>query len=191
MPAVFVRAAYATDNNGSASASTRKDRTLVILQMAGGNDGLNTVVPYTDSQYYSLRKNISLAPVPDDEVNGREHVRASLDEREFRIPLPGLCTERPARPATGERVSLRAAEVIPSPAIQSPRLRVHAFRVGHDPRAVPFQRREPEQMHAFGPRHVDRVEAHLPKCRELVQLVRCPRVHHGKYGSWFGRKELL
>src|SRR5262245_22398194 len=32
---------------------------LVIVQLAGGNDGFNTVVPYTDSRYYSLRPTLS------------------------------------------------------------------------------------------------------------------------------------
>ena len=78
MPAVFVRAAYATDNNGSGSASTRKDRTLVIVQMAGGNDGLNTVVPYADSQYYNLRKNISLAATAVLPLNERIGLHPAL-----------------------------------------------------------------------------------------------------------------
>jgi len=30
-------------------------RKLVVIQLAGGNDGFNTVVPYTDARYYSLR----------------------------------------------------------------------------------------------------------------------------------------
>ncbi len=29
------------------------NRTLVVLELMGGNDGLNTVVPYTDSLYPS------------------------------------------------------------------------------------------------------------------------------------------
>jgi uncharacterized protein (DUF1501 family) len=35
-------------------------RILVLVQLAGGNDGLNTVVPFTDSAYYSLRPTLAL-----------------------------------------------------------------------------------------------------------------------------------
>ena len=34
---------------------------LVILQMAGGNDGLNTVVPYSNDFYHRARPNLGLA----------------------------------------------------------------------------------------------------------------------------------
>lgn len=37
------------------------DRILVVLQLAGGNDGLNTLVPYRDDLYYKLRPKISIA----------------------------------------------------------------------------------------------------------------------------------
>src|SRR5579864_5948495 len=33
---------------------------LVVLQMAGGNDGLNTVVPYTNDYYHRARPRIAL-----------------------------------------------------------------------------------------------------------------------------------
>jgi uncharacterized protein (DUF1501 family) len=33
---------------------------LVVVQLSGGNDGLNTVVPYADKQYYTLRPNIGI-----------------------------------------------------------------------------------------------------------------------------------
>src|SRR3954469_23127736 len=40
---------------------TGKDGTiLVVLQMAGGNDGLNTVVPYSNDYYKKARKRIAL-----------------------------------------------------------------------------------------------------------------------------------
>jgi uncharacterized protein (DUF1501 family) len=40
----------------------QSDKTLVILQLSGGNDGLNTVVPYRNDIYYSLRPNIGISP---------------------------------------------------------------------------------------------------------------------------------
>lgn len=39
------------------------DRTLVIIRMDGGNDGLNTVIRRGDSEYYNVRPTIA---VPDD-----------------------------------------------------------------------------------------------------------------------------
>ena len=35
-------------------------RTLLVLQLAGGNDGLSTVVPFGDDAYYAARKNIAI-----------------------------------------------------------------------------------------------------------------------------------
>lgn len=35
---------------------------LLVVTLYGGNDGLNTVVPYSDSLYYSLRPDISYSP---------------------------------------------------------------------------------------------------------------------------------
>ena len=31
------------------------DKIVVIINLSGGNDGLNTVVPYTNDIYYNLR----------------------------------------------------------------------------------------------------------------------------------------
>lgn len=45
----------------STQATTGKDGTiLVVLQMAGGNDGLNMVVPYADDAYYRVRPRLGL-----------------------------------------------------------------------------------------------------------------------------------
>lgn len=37
------------------------DRILVLIQLAGGNDGLNTVVPYRNDHYYSNRRQLAIA----------------------------------------------------------------------------------------------------------------------------------
>ncbi|MDB5085715.1 MAG: hypothetical protein JWN30_2601 [Bacilli bacterium] len=37
-----------------------KDRTLVVVQLFGGNDGLNTVVPYSSGVYYDSRPNLAI-----------------------------------------------------------------------------------------------------------------------------------
>lgn len=39
----------------AAAAAAADDRILVVLEMSGGNDGLNTLVPYGDDTYYRLR----------------------------------------------------------------------------------------------------------------------------------------
>ena len=33
---------------------------LIVVELKGGNDGLNTVVPYADAEYYSLRPRIAV-----------------------------------------------------------------------------------------------------------------------------------
>src|ERR1700733_11119735 len=43
------------------AAQSTNDRVLIILQMLGGNDGLNTIIPVTNyDQYYSVRANIAI-----------------------------------------------------------------------------------------------------------------------------------
>ena len=41
-------------------AAANAQRTLVVLELAGGNDGLNTVVPYADALYPQLRSRIGI-----------------------------------------------------------------------------------------------------------------------------------
>jgi len=55
----FALDALAAD--AATQAVTGKDGTiLVVLQMAGGNDGLNTVVPYADDAYHVARPRLRL-----------------------------------------------------------------------------------------------------------------------------------
>ena len=41
-------------------AASAADRILILVELKGGNDGLNTVVPYADSNYYQLRPVIGI-----------------------------------------------------------------------------------------------------------------------------------
>ena len=42
-------------------ANEQNGKVLVLIQMSGGNDGLNTVIPYEDSLYYNARPNIAIS----------------------------------------------------------------------------------------------------------------------------------
>ncbi|MBI4658326.1 MAG: DUF1501 domain-containing protein [Verrucomicrobia bacterium] len=55
--------ALQADADGRATQITtgRDGRILVVLQMAGGNDGLNTVVPFTNDHYFHARPNLRIA----------------------------------------------------------------------------------------------------------------------------------
>jgi uncharacterized protein (DUF1501 family) len=76
MPHIFTRAVQAAGVEAGRDASVLNSpdqqsndlyakRTLIVVQMAGGNDGLNTVVPYTDGVYLQNRKNVG---IPEDQV---------------------------------------------------------------------------------------------------------------------------
>jgi len=45
----------------AASATAGAQRLLVLVELKGGNDGLNTVIPYADAQYARLRPQLAIA----------------------------------------------------------------------------------------------------------------------------------
>jgi uncharacterized protein (DUF1501 family) len=55
LPNFFARAAL-----GWAAEAAANDRILVVLELSGGNDGLNTLVPYGDDAYYRHRPTIGI-----------------------------------------------------------------------------------------------------------------------------------
>ncbi|TMD13929.1 MAG: DUF1501 domain-containing protein [Chloroflexi bacterium] len=56
VPAVFANGVYAAAADSPNAA--RSDRILVLVQLAGGNDGLNTVIPFQDGAYHDARPTI-------------------------------------------------------------------------------------------------------------------------------------
>jgi uncharacterized protein (DUF1501 family) len=53
------------------SAFGQRDNVLVVVQMAGGNDGLNTVVPWSDDAYHRARPAIGIAANQVLKLDGR------------------------------------------------------------------------------------------------------------------------
>lgn len=45
----------------AAEAASHDERILVVVQLSGGNDGLNTIVPFTNDDYFKARKKIRVA----------------------------------------------------------------------------------------------------------------------------------
>jgi len=48
------------DRTLRAAGTDRDGRLLVVVQLDGGNDGINTVVPYSDAEYATLRRELRL-----------------------------------------------------------------------------------------------------------------------------------
>ena len=77
MPAAFVRAVFAEAPPAS-SASNATRRTLVVLQLGGGNDGLNTLIPYADGAYYDARRELAVNPEAVLHLDGRIGLHPNL-----------------------------------------------------------------------------------------------------------------
>ncbi|MGH2485106.1 MAG: DUF1501 domain-containing protein, partial [Ktedonobacterales bacterium] len=81
MPTVFSRAARAASNaasEGSHWAQAAQAKTLIVVQMAGGNDGLNTVIPYTDGAYYQARPTLGIHQADAIVLNDRLAMHSAL-----------------------------------------------------------------------------------------------------------------
>jgi uncharacterized protein (DUF1501 family) len=81
MPAVFSRgiaSANALSVEGSHVARTASDRTLIVVQMAGGNDGLNTVIPLSDSLYPKMRPTLAIPDTQALSLDGRLGLHPNL-----------------------------------------------------------------------------------------------------------------
>ena len=61
LPALFRRLALAETGKAlGGGPEEHPERILVVLELSGGNDGLNTVVPYAEDAYYRARPKLSV-----------------------------------------------------------------------------------------------------------------------------------
>ena len=68
MPKLWLGRADARDIN----AADR--RIFLVIQMAGGNDGLNTVIPYADSKYQQLRPTLGFKDTELKDAQGHSTI---------------------------------------------------------------------------------------------------------------------
>jgi len=60
-------------------ANLESDRVLVLIQLSGGNDGLNTIVPYRNDDYYRARPTIAIQQNNIVDLNGNLGLHPSLE----------------------------------------------------------------------------------------------------------------
>ncbi len=81
MPAIFSRGIASANTlaaGGVHVSQAASDRTLIVVQMAGGNDGLNTVIPFTDSLYKQVRPTIAIPDAKVLQLDGRLGLHPNL-----------------------------------------------------------------------------------------------------------------
>ncbi|HEY3760503.1 MAG TPA: DUF1501 domain-containing protein [Verrucomicrobiae bacterium] len=79
----FLANTFAALQSQAADSSTqivtgKDDTILVVLQMAGGNDGLNTIVPYSSDDYHRARPTLGLSAQHVLSVNGNIGFHGSM-----------------------------------------------------------------------------------------------------------------
>src|SRR6476660_1660726 len=88
VPTFLARTALAAPDAAKPGA---KDTILVVVQLTGGNDGLNTVIPYKDDLYASYRPTIKVPADRVKKVNDSVGLHPSLDGLAGLLEDKALC----------------------------------------------------------------------------------------------------
>src|SRR5947208_5864954 len=88
VPTFLSRTAAAAPTAGKPGA---KDTILVVVQLTGGNDGLNTVIPFKDEQYAKLRPTLKVPTAQIKKINDEIGLHPSLDGLAGLLQDKALC----------------------------------------------------------------------------------------------------
>ena len=67
-----------TANTGIRLATKHDGTILVLIQLGGGNDGLNTIIPFTDDVYFNLRPTVAIRSNQNLNINDRLQFNPSM-----------------------------------------------------------------------------------------------------------------
>src|SRR5438309_9895221 len=88
VPAFLSRTAAAAPD---ATKPDAKETILVVVQLTGGNDGLNTVIPYKDAEYVKLRPTLKLPVNQIKKLNDHVGLHPSMDGLAGLLQDQALC----------------------------------------------------------------------------------------------------
>lgn len=78
LPRFLGASAHRTAASAAEAAPAAADRILVVVQLSGGNDGLNTVVPFRDERYRQARPTLAIAEADLLKLNDQLGLHPSL-----------------------------------------------------------------------------------------------------------------
>jgi uncharacterized protein (DUF1501 family) len=88
VPTFLARTALAAPDTSKPGA---RDTILVVVQLTGGNDGLNTVIPYKDDLYASYRPTIKIAADQVKKINDSIGLHPAMGELADLLDDKALC----------------------------------------------------------------------------------------------------
>jgi uncharacterized protein (DUF1501 family) len=78
MPFVFEHSALAMAADAADGKEPHPERILVVVEMTGGNDGLNTLIPYRNDKYYKVRPTLAIKPDKVMKLNDEVGLHSSM-----------------------------------------------------------------------------------------------------------------